>query len=340
MKPNFRDYEVSDNDSYSSDFLNQVISDFNNNITQLYMEYQLLVEKYDAYITNVGAGLDWLTEQAAITASGTYAITGYGSPVSTDGIDTDTLFGEFYLEAFNIESKVGRYLDESSVSRAYESNKVYCYIDDQWVLDNTAQIIIDNKNDIWVKEHTEDELEISVTLSDTENIANMFEIFPFGGTLIKSISWKTSSGEYTTQTVNSKFPIKLVGVFNFANELKILMGGVDKTTHYYYGIRYVDIYRCDFANEGIITYDIGNFTEISEITLNDDYISEDLKLERPVRIEVLSDDESVIYYDSNTDPFPIQTSVAISETAVPLKMQITLYKTENVTPVIKTVTVE
>jgi hypothetical protein len=338
------DYEIEDNDPYTSDFLNQVVSDFSNNIVSLYVDYKALVKRYTDFVTNMNTGLDWLTSQVSVMSSGTYTVSGYSDPVDLDNIHVDKLFGEIYLQDFNVESKIGRYTNNYGIVTAYNSNSVYYYNTDTstWVEDSDMLKFINNKDDIWSKTHSSDELYIDIITSTVSDYkANIIELFPFAGTLIKTIEYKTSSGTYEEIEVNSKLPVKILGDFSYSSEFRVKLGGVSSGDgQYYYSLRYVDIYRADFMDSGTVTYDIGSYDTINSITLNDDYAEDDIKLLKPIRIEILSDDESYTYYDSNVDPFPIQSAISIEVEPVNLRLRLTLYKKEGVTPVVKFIDIE
>ena len=340
---NIHDYNIESADKYSSDFLNQVVGDFTDAISGLYKDYKDLTSRYSQYLQNMNEGLDWMTEQVGILASGTYEVSGYSDPVSSSNLDLEKLFGMFHLETINVESKISRYVDNQSVTRAYSSNKIYKFESSNWVEDTTMREVIDNTTYIWSEELAEDELYIAITSSSSASVdkqANIIEVVPFAGTLIKTVEWKTTSGTFESIEVNSKLPVRIVGDFDYSDEVRVLLGGVSKDGNYLYSLRYVNIYRCDFMDSGTAVFSIGSWADVAAITLNDDYIDDALKLKKPIRIELLSDDLSYTYYDSNVDPFPLQSVVNIGLSAETLKLRITLIKTEEVTPVIKWVNVE
>lgn len=340
----FHDYEVKNTDQFTSDFLNQVSTDFTDNMVKLYTEYKDLIAKYDNYRNSLNAGIDWLTTQVSSLSIGTYAITGFSTPVSVSNLTQTKLFGEFYLEEQDSQSKIGRYINEFGKEVAYNSTKVYKFDTgtSSWGEDATIKKIIDSHGDIWMTTDVNSEMYIAVATSDisVDKKANIIDVYPFAGTLIKTIEWKTPSGGFELVTVNSRLPVRLVGSFDFSNELRIKMEGVLTGGVYRYSLRYVDVYRSDFKDEGRATFTIGSWDTITSIDLNSDYIEDDLKPKRPVRIEVLSNDESIIYYDSNSDPFPLQSSINIDVIPQPIRMRLTLYKTEGKTPIIKYVEVQ
>ena len=115
---NIHNYKIEDADKYSSDFLNQVVSDFTDAIAGVYNDYKDLVARYNNYLQNMNTGLDWLTEQVGILASGIYTVTGYADPISNNNLDIEKLYGMFHLESMNLESKISRYTDHQGVIRA------------------------------------------------------------------------------------------------------------------------------------------------------------------------------------------------------------------------------
>jgi len=339
---NFHSYQIDDNDQYTSDFLNQIISDFSDNMTSLYIDYKDLVKRYADFLANINTGLDWLTTQAGVLAVGQYTVTGYSSPSSTANAHADRLFGRLYLQDFNLTSVIGRYMNDRGVLTAYASNKTY-YADNSpdFVEDQLIMTAFNNKQGIWAKTTSHAELLIAIATPQMDNQeVNIFEAFPFAGTTVKSIEWKTSSGSWESTTVNSKYPVKLLGNFSYGGEFRIRLGGVAQAGGtYYYALRYADAYRCDLMDTGSATYSIGTFSTVSSITINDDYAPAAIKLKNPVRFEILSDDESYVYYDSNINPWPIQEAVAIEVAPIALKLRVTLYKKEEVTPVISHINV-
>lgn len=339
---NIRNYEVNNLDPYTSDFLNQITSDFTNNMVKLYSEYKALVKEYNNFNSAVNIGLDWLSELVGTLSTQSYAVTGYADPVSSSNMALSKLYGQFYIEELNKESKIGRYVGETGSLVAFVSNKTYKYLSGIWSEDTELRKIINNHTNIWQEERDEDELYISVTISATslDRKANIIEVVPFAGTLVKKVEWKSTTGSFEEVSPNSKLPIQIVGDLDFYNEIRVTLGGVWRNGKYHYSMRYVDVYRSDFLDDGTATYSIGSFDEITEINLNDDYIREDLKVSKPVRIEILSNDESISYYDSNVDPFPIQSTISIEASPVPLRLRVTLSKTEGITPVIKYIDVQ
>ncbi len=340
---NFRNYKRNNTDPYSSDFLNQVTDDFSNNMVKLYMEYKRLVKEYNNFNSAANIGLDWLYQMVGVLSTQSYVVTGYADPVSSTSLILAKLYGQFYLDTTQAtpESKIGRYTDAGK-ELAYTTNKVYKYEIGIWVEDTDLRIVIDNHDNIWQELRDDNELYIAVAIptTSTEQKANIIEVVPFAGTLIKKIEWKTPSGTFEQVLPNSKLPVQLVGRFDFTNEIRVLLGGVVSGSKYYYALRYIDAYTCDFVDEGQSTYSIGDFDEITSIELNDDYIREDLKIDKPVRIEIISNDESLTYYDSNVDPFPIQSTIPISGSPIPVKCRVTLYKKEGITPLIKYVDIQ
>ena len=341
---NFHDYNVEHLDAYTSDFLNQITTDFNNNMVKLYMELQSIIKEYNNFNTAVNIGLDWMTTMiGSLSFDADYAVTGYSVPSTSTDMTLSRLFGQFYNGEVNKESKIGRYLGDKGKYLAYASNQVFKYVSGSWIEDVDLRTIIDNQSNIWQDERDEDELYISLALtssSSTEYKANIIEVVPFAGTLIKKIEWKTPAGTFEQVLPNSKLPVQIVGDLDFANEVRVLLGGELRNGKYYYALRYMDVYRSDFRDSGSATFAIGDFSEIADIDFNDDYIQDDLKLETPFRIEILSDDESITYYDSNVDAYPIQTTISIDSTPVPVKLRMTLTTTNGVTPVIKYIDVQ
>lgn len=343
----FHDYEVESGDKYSSEMLNRIVSDFVINLTGLFMDYKSLVKDYNEYVINMNTGLDWLTEQAAIMASGIYTISGYSDPTDYEYTTMSKLYGQFYLEELSKEPKITTYMDDKGKYKAYPTNVVYKYNNDilNWVEDESMRKIIDNNVDIWSTIIDEDELYISIACSPKASLtkkASIFEVFPFAGTLIEKIEWKTSSGSFESRTINSKFPVQLVGDFDFNNELRVLMKGIPKDGRYYYSLRYVNIYECDFRDTGYVTFNIGKWSEITAINLNDDYIDNILKLKtpHPIRIQLYYwDSLDTPIWDSESDEYPITSSILIDQPEEDLVLKITLIKTEGVTPVVKYVNV-
>ena len=340
---NYHEHKVEHLDNYSSEFLNTVINDFNDNIVKLYMEFKSIIKKHNEFNSVVNLGLDWYSEILGSLSLNDYAVTGYHDPTSFETMDVNKLFGQFYLQTYNVESKIGRYLDDNNEPTAYDSNKMYIYKSLTWVEDQDIRRIINNKKYIWYDEFDTDSIQVLLSIpsfSDRAYKANIIEVVPFAGTEIQKIEWKTSSGGSEQIVVNSKLPIQLVGSFDFRNELTVTLGGVLKDAKYYYSLRYIDVLRCDFVDAGTATYEIGEFADISNIEINDDYIDDDLKLKSPVRIEIVSFDESEVYYDSSVDPFPLENVIAINTTPVALKARVTLKKVEGSTPVIKYIDIE
>lgn len=344
---NFHDYEKENMEPYTSDFLNQITSDFTNNMVKLYSEFKSLINEHNNFNTAVNIGLDWLTALAgSLSLSDYYAITGYGDPTSSTDITLQKLFGQYFIENFNKESKIGRYVDDQGKNRAYVANKIYKYISGVWTEDSQMKQIIDNQEGIWQEERADSELYISVVISSSsiEQKAHIIEVVPFAGTEIKKIEWKTPSGSFEQVLPNSKFPVQIVGDIDFTNELRVLMAGAPKGPNYYYSLRYVDVYTSNFKDEGTATYRIGDTGDpnsymvdkpmniISDIEPNSDYIAEDLKVKSPLRIQVIKD--SIVVYDTKDDPFPLEASIDLTGfTTVDIKTF--LYKTDGVTPVIK-----
>ena len=175
-----------------------------------------------------------------------------------------------------------------------------------------------------------------------DTIVNRFDVFPVGGTQVNTISWKKAAGSYDTVSPYSKFPVQLIGTYQYDNELRLVLKGVKTTDGYYYALRYIHVFECDFLTSGNATYNIGEWSNISDIQVNDDYITENLKLQKPIRIEITSDDTSIVYYDSDTseESFPLRQDFSIPGGPLPLKMKVTLRLTEGVTPVIKYINIE
>lgn len=332
------DYTFNEADKYSSGTINQIVNDFVTNISGLYVDYKNLVSRYNSFLTNMNAGLDWLTTQNGILTLDEYAISGYDTSSTFSNIHLDSKFGSFYLQETDIESKISRYLNSKGKEVSYDSNKVYNYTGGNWVLTSSMNEIINNTYDIWSTTDTSNEMYISIVTSPTsggDKKANMIEIFPFAGTLIKTVEYKTNSGTYESITVNSTLPVKLIGDFDYADEVRILMSGVLTGSSYYYSLRYVNVYRCGFMDSGTVEYPIGSFTSFDTVNINTDYIADSLKSAKPVRIEIYSLDESVKYYDSNIDAFPLSSVINVAASAVALKAKITLTKVVGVTPMIK-----
>jgi len=205
------------------------------------------------------------------------------------------------------------------------------------VEDSDMRKLIDTHDSIWQEERDEDELYIALSVPNitSDKKINIIDVVPFAGTMIEKVEWKTASGSFEEEEFNSKLPVQVVGDLSFSGEVRIRMKGIPRNGKYYYSLRYIDIYRCTFRDEGIATYSIGEFDTISEINVND-YASDEIKLKKPLRIQITSDEDvdPIIYYDSNEDPFPLQTPIDIDETPVPLRMKITLTKVDGVTPVV------
>lgn len=336
------DYEVAANSEFSSDFLNQVYTDFTNNIVNLFIDYKNLVNDYQKFTLNVQYGLDWLTEVAATLSANEHTVSGYSVPLSSSNMELDKLFGMFYLKPIeNSMSIIGRYLSTTGKLTAYESVKTYVSTTgnhDGWVEDRDLRVVVDNHMGIWRNTYTASSITVSINLSNINVLStNIFEIVPFAGTTISEIRWKNVSGVYERGVVNSAFPYKTVGDFSFSGELQVVLTGValgDGT--YAYSLRYIDIYQATFASEGSVTYNIGDWLTITSISLDSDYPLDDITYPETYRIQLLSEDDSEVYYDSGSDPFPLQSSITIpGGVAVPLHMRVSMTKDAEKTPVIR-----
>lgn len=332
---NLHEYTIEDGDKYSSDFLNQVISDFTGAITGLYVDYKALVNRYNDYISVVNAGLDWQVEQVGILASGDYTVSAYSTPESNNDVDIERLFGMLYLQTSQTDSKISRYEDSQGVNRAFVSNKVYRFVDSTWTEEEDLRTIIDNEDYIWSNTYADDEIYLAVYTSattSTDQKANIIEVVPFAGTTIKRIEYKNSSGTFESVTFNSALPARIIGDLSYADEFRVVLGGVPRDGQYYYSLRYANVFKCNFADIGSATYNVGVWSAINTITMNSDYIEDELKLDNPVQIEVISEDGSNTFYDSYDSE---NNSLPVTMTEQALKLRVTLNKTQEVTPVIK-----
>lgn len=357
----FKDYQVDDKHPMSSEFLNKIFKNFSNNMLYLYNNFKMLVSNINNYKSNISHGIDWYVRQTASQAvwnSYKYSISSYSTPIQISNIVQDSLNGVIYLKSSNEISKITRYTDLYNNQLAFESTQIRYFLgyksgtdilfESDLVEDNNIRKVINNKNDIFTtytsKNGTHDYEYIKVIISlsdiDTKKI-DILECFPYGGTELVYVNFIVNSVDNIVE-INSKFPYKVIDNIENCKTIELVFKGVlnSTTNKYYFGIRYVDMYNCSYNNSGSFVYELPAMQTLNYITINDDYIKEELQNNNVFRFQLYYKNDydngilSNILYDSNVNTYPIQSSISLDEDKA-LTLVTTLNKIENVSPNIK-----
>lgn len=343
----FKNYEVSDKQEMNSEFINEVFGNFGNNIFYLFKKYKDVLYNINKYKNDLSSGINWYVEQAAamsLSSTKNFTFSGYSPYDVKENITQDKLNGIIYLNSANLRSKIQRYTDTDGSLKAYPSTiisyNVGSIVDDELVFsedvitDDTIRQIINNENNLWSIYKEQEYIKINVHISNADNnVINQLSIFPYGGSEIISCSVNYNSA-VTTLDINSKFPYKCIDNIYTDGDFSIIVKGKQAINGlYYFSLRYIDVFACDYYDTGYIQYTLEPMSVINEITINEDYIREEYKSQYPIRIEII-DENNIHVYDTNTDSFPMQSAVN-TNTSENLTLKISLTKVNDISPNIK-----
>ena len=351
---NISDFSISDIGKITSKFISDTFKNFVDNFLYLFDAHKTLREKYETYKVVADQTFAFMATKTGANQSD-LIITGYEEPISSTGIFNPRYLGLVTVEE-TVDSQVNLLplVDESGTvsaisdvsgigegERALSGTLIYRYNigSGQFVEDLNLRNIVDNTGKVWYEELDEAELWLKLRLPAGTNEISYVDIFPYGGTGIKEITFSglISNNEtiniLTRTEITKEYPLRIyMNKLDFNNEIDIKLAGYDLGTgKYFYSLGHIQAYIVDFESEGEIIYDIGNLAYLDQIEIIEPII-QPTSLQDGVRYPI-----QIQIYDSVTNDIYYDTEAAINEgtglpeypNSYPLESRLILDDTEN-----------
>ncbi len=298
-KMNFEDFKFEETEKFTAEKINKILKNYFDNLIELYQKYVNLNKEYTDYKSITDQMISWLANQ--INGASDYINVNVTSALSNNTANKDTEWGQISLPELNPVSIIPKKDGEAIAS---------CIVTVNDAEDPSYRQIINNG--IWKDTISGSTATIKIKTSGEK--LSYITIYPMLGTRIKSIYY--NDDQNTSIDIDSVWPVKVhIKNDNFSNAIAVVLEGVSNGTSYDYCLKELDAYACDYADTAKFEYSLGNLTQISELKINDYIYPIDLASLKPLRIRIMSADESIVPYDTDGNPpseFPLTSTLSLN----------------------------